>query len=72
MKSPLKSPMAGLLKSPSVMRAGLFVLAVMQGIVGIWALLGPESFFANFPAPGTPGWRSCRNTTSTSPGMWGR
>jgi len=51
-KRPLKSPMAGLLKSHSVMRAGLIVLAVMQGIVGIWALLGPESFYANFPGAG--------------------
>ena len=44
--------MEDLLKSPSVMRAGLIALAVRQGLVGIWALLGPESFYANFPGAG--------------------
>ena len=34
------------------MRAGLIVLAVMQGLVGVWALLGPESFYADFPGAG--------------------
>ncbi len=33
-------------------RAGLVVLAVMQGLVGVWALLGPESFFTDFPGAG--------------------
>ena len=32
------------MNSRAVMRAGLIVLAVMQGLVGVWALLGPESF----------------------------
>jgi hypothetical protein len=34
------------------MRAGLIVLAVMQGLVGVWAMLGPESFYADFPGAG--------------------
>lgn len=48
MNSPLNSPM----NSHSVMRAGLIVLAVMQGLVGVWALLGRESFYAEFPGAG--------------------
>jgi hypothetical protein len=33
-------------------RAGLGILAVVQGVVGVWALLAPASFYASFPASG--------------------
>ena len=35
-------------------RAGLGILAVFQGIIGVWALLAPTSFFGSFPLPGHP------------------
>jgi len=38
--------------SQRVTRVGLAVLAVMQGLVGVWALLGPETFFTEFPGAG--------------------
>jgi hypothetical protein len=37
--------------SPAV-RVGLGILAILQGIVGIWASLVPRSFYRNFPIPG--------------------
>lgn len=40
------------MNSRAVMQAGLIVLAVLQGLVGIWAMLGPESFYADFPGAG--------------------
>jgi hypothetical protein len=33
-------------------RAGLGILAAVQGVVGIWALLAPASFYASFPVSG--------------------
>ncbi len=33
-------------------RAGLGILAVAQGVVGVWALLAPASFYARFPVAG--------------------
>jgi hypothetical protein len=33
-------------------RAGLGILAVVQGVVGVWALLAPASFYARFPVSG--------------------
>ena len=43
------------MNSRAVTRAGLVVLAVLQGLVGVWALVGPESFYADFPGAGH-GW----------------
>jgi len=40
------------MNSRNVVRAGLIVLAVMQGLVGVWEMLGPESR--------TPSARCCR------------
>ncbi len=36
----------------TVLRAALAVLAVVQGIVGVWAQFAPASFFVDFPLPG--------------------
>lgn len=36
----------------AVVRVGLGVLAVSQAVVGVWALLGPQSFYDGFPAAG--------------------
>ena len=33
-------------------RAGLGILAALQAIVGVWALLAPTSFYRSFPLPG--------------------
>ena len=33
-------------------RVGLAILAILQGIVGIWASLVPRSFYRNFPIRG--------------------
>ena len=33
-------------------RAGLAILAVLQGVVSVWALLAPASFYASFPVAG--------------------
>ena len=33
----------------------LLALGVPQALIGLWALLGPHSFYADFPA-GTDGW----------------
>ncbi len=33
-------------------RAGLAILALLQGVVGVWALLAPASFYASFPLAG--------------------
>lgn len=33
-------------------RVGLGFLAVLQGVVGVWALLAPVSFYASFPVTG--------------------
>jgi hypothetical protein len=33
-------------------RAGLWVLAVVQAITGAWALAFPASFYSDFPLPG--------------------
>jgi hypothetical protein len=38
----------------SVVRAGLGILALLQGIVGVWASLAPTSFYRTFPLPGHP------------------
>lgn len=35
-----------------MVRAGLLVLGVSQAVVGVWALLGPQSFYDGFPAAG--------------------
>jgi hypothetical protein len=35
-----------------VVRAGLGILALFQGIIGIWALLVPTSFYSSFPITG--------------------
>lgn len=32
----------------------LLALALPQGAVGVWAILGPRSFYDRFPAPGHP------------------
>ena len=40
------------MNSRNVIRAGLIVLAVMQGLVGVWAMLGPDSFYRGFPGAG--------------------
>jgi hypothetical protein len=37
--------------SPAV-QVGLGILAILQGIVGIWASLVPRSFYRSFPIPG--------------------
>ncbi len=38
-----------------VLRLGFGFLALSQGVVGVWALLGPDSFFRQFPGTGV-GW----------------
>jgi hypothetical protein len=38
-------------------RAGLGILAALQGVVGVWALLAPVSFYTTFPVAGH-GWVS--------------
>ena len=35
-------------------RAGLGILAVLEVIVGVWALFAPTSFYSSFPLPGHP------------------
>jgi hypothetical protein len=35
-------------------RAGLWVLALTEVAVGMWALFAPAGFYAGFPAPGHP------------------
>jgi hypothetical protein len=39
-------------RSSRWLRAGVFVLAVQAGVVGVWALLWPEQFFRDFPGFG--------------------
>lgn len=34
---------------------GVWLLAAVQGLVGVWALVAPVSFFTDFPL-GPPGW----------------
>jgi hypothetical protein len=41
-------------RTTSVVRAGLGILALLQGIVGVWASLVPTSFYRSFPLPGHP------------------
>ena len=41
-------------RTTSVVRAGLGILALLQGIVGVWASLAPTSFYRTFPLPGHP------------------
>jgi hypothetical protein len=41
-------------KTSVVVRAGLEILAVSQGVIGIWALLAPTSFYSSFPITGHP------------------
>ena len=41
-------------RTTSVVRAGLGILALLQGIVGIWASLAPTSFYRSFPLSGRP------------------
>jgi hypothetical protein len=41
-------------KTSVVVRAGLGILAVLQGVIGIWALLAPTSFYSSFPITGHP------------------
>ena len=41
-------------RTTSVVRAGLGILALLQGIVGVWASLAPRSFYRSFPLPGHP------------------
>jgi hypothetical protein len=33
-------------------RAGLGILAVLQVIIGVWALFAPTGFYGSFPLPG--------------------
>ena len=33
-------------------RAGLWILAALEALVGVWALLAPTSFYRSFPLPG--------------------
>ncbi|MBO0684013.1 MAG: hypothetical protein J2P45_12705 [Candidatus Dormibacteraeota bacterium] len=35
-------------------RAGLFLLALTNGVTGAWAAVASRSFFDNFPLPGHP------------------
>jgi hypothetical protein len=35
-----------------LVRAGLGILAVFQGVIGVWALLAPASFYSSFPTAG--------------------
>ena len=35
-------------------RAGLGILAALQALVGVWALLAPAGFYSSFPLPGHP------------------
>jgi hypothetical protein len=37
-----------------VVRVGLGILAVLQAIIGVWALFAPTSFYSSFPLPGHP------------------
>jgi hypothetical protein len=37
---------------PSWLRASLLLLASASLVVGVWALLGPRSFYDDFPLPG--------------------
>lgn len=39
-------------RSPVLIRTGLVLLAASQAVVGVWALLGPRSFYDGFPAAG--------------------
>jgi hypothetical protein len=39
-------------KTSVVVRAGLGFLAVLQAIIGVWALFAPTSFYSSFPLPG--------------------
>jgi hypothetical protein len=38
----------------SLLRAGLAVLAIVQGTIAVWALVAPRSFHSEFPGPGSP------------------
>jgi hypothetical protein len=40
-----------------VLRGGLGFLALAQGVIGTWALLGPEAFYRHFPGTAV-GWVS--------------
>ena len=40
-----------------VLRVGLGFLALSQGVIGVWALLGPQTFFDHFPGTAL-GWVS--------------
>lgn len=42
---------------PLVLRGGLGFLALSQGVIGAWALLGPEAFYRHFPGTAV-GWVS--------------
>lgn len=33
-------------------RAGFWILAALQALVGVWALLAPAGFYSSFPIPG--------------------
>jgi hypothetical protein len=35
-----------------VLRVGLFILAAMQAMLGLWALSAPRAFYDGFPLPG--------------------
>ena len=36
----------------AAVRVGLGILAIFQGVVGVWASLWPRSFYRSFPIPG--------------------
>ena len=37
-----------------LVRVGLGILAALQALVGVWALLAPAGFYTSFPLPGHP------------------
>jgi hypothetical protein len=37
---------------PSLVRAGLLVLTVVQGVLAVWALVAPRAFYDDFPGGG--------------------
>lgn len=42
------------MRSSTLLRVGLAVLAANQAILGLWAFVAPRAFYDGFPAPGHP------------------
>jgi heme/copper-type cytochrome/quinol oxidase subunit 4 len=44
-------------RTSALVREGLAILALLEVVIGVWALLAPMSFYGSFPLPGH-GWVS--------------